>query len=94
MPDIRVAEVKHDGADLLLAFMNVHFGAADPDTQQAVTAEIQNQAQGARLPGIVIPVWDAGAGRLGFLAPTQWQAYLQTLTLPAVQGMLNRKLLW
>lgn len=57
-------------------------------------AEIQMRASAAGLAGTVVPVWNAGGGRMGFLAPLQWRGFFQGLSLAFVARNLNRVLSW
>ena len=41
-----------------------------------------------------MPVWDAGGGRLAFLAPAAGHPFLKSLTLRSVLKLLNRELSW
>lgn len=49
-------------------------------------------ASQAGLAGTVALVWNAGAGRMGYLAPPQWQPFFRSLSLSRVAANINRSL--
>jgi hypothetical protein len=71
--------------DLILPIVGAAFANLPPERQAAGAAQLQLCIAAVGLVGVVIPVWDAGGGRLGFWAPPQWQGYLAALTWPLVR---------
>jgi hypothetical protein len=99
MPTYQIAYVRErtiDGHDvyLIVVPMQPSFGQMSPDTQRQTEAELQLRASATGLPGVVCLVWDAGAGRMGFIAPTTWHAYFQSLDMQRVMANVNRTLYW
>jgi hypothetical protein len=86
----RVALIRERGVDLVLPIVGAAFASLPPDLQAAAAAQMQLCIAGAGLAGVVIPVWDAGGGRLGFWAPPQWHGYLAALTWPLVLRAVAR----
>ncbi len=70
------------------------FGTKADQEQRAIIGELQMHSRGAGLAGTVVPVWDAGAGRMGFFAPRNWQAFFQSINLRAVFANINKELYW
>lgn len=94
MPCLAVAHVREQGVDLIIAPLATDFGRKDPETQRAVIAELQLRSRGAGLAGTVVPVWDAGGGRMAFIAPRPWHPYFSSLDLGVVRASVNRELQW
>lgn len=94
MPCLAVAHVREQGFDLIIAPLTTDFGRKDPETQRAVIAELQLRSRGAGLAGTVVPVWDAGGGRMAFIAPRPWHPYFSSLDLRIVRASVNRELQW
>lgn len=46
------------------------------------------------MDGTVVPVWDAGDGRMAFLAPPEAHAFLKGIDLGYVLDHLNGELSW
>ncbi len=94
MKSYRVAHVRKDGLDLIIVHMSPLFGGKPQAEQRGIVDGLQMQAAKARLAGAVVPVWDAGGGRLAFLAPAAWHPFLKSLTLRSVLKLVNRELSW
>ena len=71
---------------------HLDWGHKSNSEQNKICAELQACATSAGLAGIVVPVWDNGGGRMGFLAPTQWHAFFGSITLADIASTVNRKL--
>jgi hypothetical protein len=94
MKSYRVAHVRKDGLDLIIVPMSPSFGGKPRAEQSEIVDGLQMQAAKAQLAGAVVPVWDAGGGRLGFLAPAAWHPFFKSLTLRSVVKLVNRELSW
>jgi hypothetical protein len=46
------------------------------------------------LAGTVVPVWDAGGGRMAFIAPQQWHPFLANINGPWLAQNMNRWIAW
>ena len=87
-----VAHIKEQGIDLIIIVVDSSFGLKTPDEQQGITMALQECATAADLAGTVVPVWDAGAGQMGFFAPTNWRPFLSSIDLAFVAANINREL--
>lgn len=94
MVTLQVAHLMVQGVNLIIVPLAPDFGQKLPVAQRQVVDEIQVRARSAGLAGTVVPVWDAGAGRMGFVAPTNWHPYFQSISLSHVYSNLNRTLSW
>jgi hypothetical protein len=70
------------------------FGRKSAEEQGAIVGELRARAAAAGLAGNVIPVWDAGQGRMKYLAPQGLHPLFQDLDLPRVLNLVNRELSW
>lgn len=92
MTTFEVAHVREQGVDLIITVVNSSFGRKSTQEQQATTDSLQQCASAAGLAGTVVPVWDAGGGRLKFWAPPQWHRFFGSISLSFVAANINRKL--
>jgi hypothetical protein len=94
MPALKVAHVRQQGVDLIIAPLNHDFGYKPQQDQQDIVGEIQVRARSAGLAGTVVPVWDNGGGRMGFIAPKNWHPFFRSLNLREVWANVNREISW
>ncbi|WP_343716784.1 hypothetical protein [Inquilinus sp.] len=94
MPDLKVAHVRQQGVDLIIAPLDRQFGYKTREAQQEIIDEIQLHSRSAGLAGTVVPVWDGGGGQMAFIAPRNWHAFFRSLNLRAVWANVNRELHW
>src|SRR5688500_15306171 len=94
MPRFRVAHVVRDGAGLIIVPVNRSFGYKSAQEQGAIVGELRARAAAAGIAGNVILVWDAGEGRMKFLAPQGLHPLFRDLDLPRVLELVNRELSW
>lgn len=94
MPRLKVAHLREQGVDLIIVPLDRGFGYKTQQDQQEVIDEIQMRSQSAGLAGRVVPVWDAGNGRMSFIAPQNWHAFFKGLSLRAVSANVNKELSW
>ncbi len=92
MKKIPVAHIQQQGVNLIIAPLESSFGYKTTTEQNQTAAFLQSCARTAGLAGTVVPVWDAGAGRMGFLAPSNWRAFFQSINLIFVRRNINREL--
>jgi hypothetical protein len=69
VPQYKVAHIKEQGTDLIIIPLESHFGSMSAQDQNATISSLQLHASEAGLRGTVVPVWDSGSGRMGFIAP-------------------------
>lgn len=94
MPNLKVAHVRQQGVDLIIAPLDHDFGYKTPQDQREIVGEIQVRARSAGLAGTVVPVWDSGGGRMSFIAPQPWHPFFRSLSLRSVWSNVNREISW
>ncbi|SIQ30645.1 hypothetical protein [Halanaerobium kushneri] len=94
MPRYKVAHIKEQGVDLIIIPLSDSFRFKSNKDKNQITNELQMRASNAGLAGTVVPVWNAGAGRMGFLAPRNWQFFFKSINLQYVYANLNREIYW
>lgn len=94
MPRFKVAHVREQGIDLIIIPLDDNFGRKTHDDQHSAIAELQARASSAGLAGKVVPVWDAGGGRMAFIAPPNWNPFFKSINLAFVAANINRELYW
>jgi len=92
MPIYDVAHIREQGVDLVIVSLDQPFGLRSAADQREITAALQACAREAGLAGAVVPVWDAGGGRMEFLAPRNWHAFFTSINLQFVAMNINRRL--
>ena len=94
MPSMKVAHVRQQGVDLVIAPLDPDFGYKTPQDQREIVSEIQLRSRSAGLAGTVVPVWDGGGGRMSFIAPQPWHPFFRSLDLRSVWANVNREISW
>jgi hypothetical protein len=94
MPRYKVAHIKQTGIDMIIIPLDPQFGLKTPAHQQRFMNDVQRRARSAGLAGGVVPVWDAGLGRMGFRAPIAWHPFFNSINLSWVWSNINRELFW
>lgn len=94
MPSIKVAHVRQQGVDLVIAPPNPDFGYKTPQEQREIVEEIQRRSRVAGLAGTVVPVWAGGGGRMSFIAPQPWHPFFRSIELRSVWANVNREISW
>jgi hypothetical protein len=92
VPTYEVAHFREQNQDIIVVPLDRSFSARSDLERQQVLGWLQRCASGAGLAGTVVPVWDAGGGRMGFLAPTPWHPFFSSWSLLDVQRNLNKRL--
>jgi hypothetical protein len=94
MPRFKVAHIKHQGVDLIIIPLESSFGHKPDSDQQSIITDLQIHSRAAGLAGTVVPVWDAGGGRMSFIAPQNWHPYFSSISLAFVWSNVNREIYW
>ena len=92
MPNFDVAHIHEQGQDMIIVPMERSFGHLTHQQQAEQAALLQEYASSAGLAGTVVPVWDAGGGRMAFIAPTPWHSFFGSISLRFVAMNINRRL--
>ena len=87
-----VAHIRYQGVDLIIVLVSSSFGRKSLEEQRVIVEDLQRCATSAGLAGTVVPVWDVGGGRMGFLAPKNWHPFFRSIDLSFVVRNINRKL--
>lgn len=87
-----VAHIREQGQDIIIVLVDRSFGNKSQSEQNQITGKLQMCARSAGLAGTVVPVWDSGRGRMGFLAPQPWHPFFKGLSLSFVAANINRRL--
>jgi hypothetical protein len=75
MAEFHVAHLRQQGQNMIIIPLDREFGHKTNGEQNEIRASLQACARGAGLAGTVVPVWDAGGGRMAFLAPAPWRPF-------------------
>jgi len=94
MPRFNVAHLREQGVDLIIIPLERSFGFKSEQDQHQAIAELQERSANAGLRGVVVPVWDNGGGRMGFIAPQNWHPFFRSINLRFVTANLNREIFW
>ncbi|MDX2142265.1 MAG: response regulator [Rhodospirillaceae bacterium] len=91
-PGLPVAHIREQGVDLVIVLVEADFAQVPPDQVGDAVAALRRAAAEARLGGEVVPVWDMGDGRMGFIAPPGYHPYFQSISLDFVRANVNREI--
>lgn len=92
MPTFQVAHLQRDGQYVIIVPVDRAFGARAPGEQSRIQEAFQRSATAAKIPGVVVPVWEDATGRMAFRAPAPWQEFLKTIDMVYVATALNKTL--
>jgi hypothetical protein len=94
MPRVKVAHIREQGQAMIIVPLAATFGAKSRSEKKQIVSKLRSLADGAGLAGEVVPVWDNGEGRMGFIAPTPWHPFFKSINLQLVNKNLNKELYW
>jgi len=94
MPRFEIAHIRERGIDLIIIPLADSFRFKNQSEQHNIINELQTRASSADLAGTVVPVWDNGGGRMGFIAPQNYHPYFKSINLQFVASNINRELYW
>lgn len=94
MPRFKVAHIREQGQNMVIVPLDSGFGRKMSSEQNEIAAELQLRSRSAGLAGRVVPVWDNGGGRIGFLAPHNWHSFFASVSLRWVFANINREIYW
>jgi hypothetical protein len=92
MPTFQVACLRHDGMDVIIVPVDRSYGQRSPTEQARIQDAFQRSAAAVNLAGVVVPVWEAANGTLGFRAPSPLHDFLKGIDMVYVATALNRNL--
>ncbi|MCA9111093.1 MAG: hypothetical protein KDA52_14170 [Planctomycetaceae bacterium] len=93
MPSFKVAHVREQGVDLIIAPVNSSFHHMSAAEQTETIDAIEAAAHSAGLKGTVVPVWQVG-DRMGFIAPQPWHPFFRSISWSDVLTNVNREVSW
>jgi len=93
MATFDVAHIRQQGVDLIIIPLTSSFGHKTSNEQKSIVVALQAASRSAGLAGTVVPVWDAGFGRMAFLAPRPWHSFFASINLMFVSSNINRQLI-
>ena len=94
MPTYKAAHIHEQGQDMIIFPLEASYAQMTPSEQDQELNALRSRANAAGLRGAAVAVWDAGAGRMGFRGPTQWQVFLSSINLRFVMANLNQVISW
>ena len=94
MPTYDIAHITDQGLDLIIVPLHANFQFRTLEEQKRAVAELQRAAGKAGWNSTVVPIWDSGGGRMGFLAPSHYHAFLRAIDLGFVAKKINETLNW
>jgi hypothetical protein len=86
-----VAHVREQSQQMVIVFVDSSFGQKSSSSQNEICSTLQSCARSAGLAGTVVPVWKSGSS-MGYLAPSQWQAFFRTVGYSRLASSINKKL--
>jgi len=88
----QIAHLREQGQDMIIVPLESNFGWQTDVDQERTVSYLQPCAASAGLAGTVVPVWDAGGGRMAFRAPGPWHPFFSSINLQEVAANLNKTL--
>jgi len=92
MTTFDVAHIRQQGQNMIIVPMRTEFGRKTAGEQANIEAALASAAHSAALAGQVVTVWDNGGGRMAFRGPTQWRAFLASISLRWVGANINKRI--
>jgi hypothetical protein len=92
MPTFQVAQLRHDGQDVIIVPVDRSFGKRSAAEQARIQEAFQRSAVAAEMRGVVVPVWEDASGRMAFRAPPPFHDFLKSIDMVYVATALNRTL--
>lgn len=92
MSTFDVAHFQEQGQQIIVVFVNNQIGHQPSIDQNKMLKLLQRCASTAGLAGTAVAVWDAGGGRMGFLAPPSWHPFFNSISLQDLALNINKKL--
>jgi hypothetical protein len=84
-----IAHITHQTFDFIVVPVHAIFEFKTEQEKNAFVSELQERASKAGISGTVVPVWDSGNGRMGFLAPPHYHAFFKSVDLGYVAENIN-----
>lgn len=91
MAKFKVAHIREQGIDLIIAPLESSFGRKSSTDQHEFIEALQMCASVAGLAGTVVPVWREGS-RHSFIAPQKWHPFFKSLGWNDIIYNINQEL--
>jgi len=91
MPKYRIAHIREQGVDLIIAPLDSSFGNKSSSSQNLFISSLEMYAHRAGLAGTVVPIWLQG-GKMNFIAPRPWHAFFKSISWNDVLRNINKEL--
>jgi hypothetical protein len=92
MPTFQVAQVRHGDQDMVIVPLDRAFGKRSSTEQARIQEAFQRSASAAKLPGVVVLVWEDSHGKMAHRAPPTLNDFLKSIDMVYVATALNRTL--
>ncbi|MBH2029323.1 MAG: hypothetical protein I8H74_02405 [Moraxellaceae bacterium] len=91
MQKYRIAHIRQQGVDLIIAPLDSSFGNKGLSSQNLFMQTLEAYAHRAGLAGTVVPVWLSGR-QMNFIAPRPWHPFFKSLSWNDVLRNINKEL--
>ena len=91
MAKFKVAHIREQGIDLIIAPLESSFGRKSSADQNEFIEALQMCASAAGLAGTVVPVWLEGSSHR-FIAPQNWHPFFKTFGWNDIIHNINKEL--
>ena len=92
MPTFQVAHLRHEDQDVIIVPMDRAFAKRSSSEQARIQEAFQRSAHAAKIPGVVVLVWEDAAGKMAHRSPPMWTEFLKSIDMVYVATALNRTL--
>lgn len=87
----KIAHIRQQGVDLIIAPLDSSFGNKNTSSQKAFIQTLEVYAHEAGLAGTVVPIWLSGR-QINFIAPRPWHPFFRSLSWNDVLRNVNKEL--
>lgn len=91
MPKYKIAHIRQQGVDLIIAPLDSSFGSKSSSSQDSFIQSLEVYAHRAGLAGTVVPIWLSGR-QMNFIAPRPWHPFFKLLTWNDILRNVNKEL--
>ena len=92
MPTFQVAYLRHEDQDVIIVPLDRAFAKRSSGEQARIQEAFQRSAIAAKIPGVVVLVWEDPGGKMSHRAPPMWTEFLKSIDMVYVATALNRTL--
>jgi hypothetical protein len=89
MVQYQVARLHDQGQDIYAIIVEPRYGGLTCEDKNQIRKSIKLCARSAGLDGVIVTVWNAGGGRMGFLAPEQLTTFFHNITIADVMAKVS-----